>query len=157
MRTDLTQFDERAIAAGVDPKVLAEVGQNCVLVGNRVELDSAWLARKIAMAALDGAREGARKPPQLAFLELANVPGNVARVVHGREHRDRVVRRMDKFDVDVGSVHDMVARGEADELDVQIVVAQVLAGYFADIDGLWNAYVARYRSPLSGQVPAWPC
>jgi len=144
-----------SLSQRTDSAVLAEVRGHCRLVGNRLVVDEAWLARKIAMAAVDGAMAAQAKPKAQTFLELVNVPGNIMRIKHGRDHRERVVARMDKLDATMAEVHSLAASGNADELAVQMVIAQALASYFTEIDALWRAYVVRHESPLMDHEP-WP-
>ncbi len=139
----------------LDPALLAEVRQHCVMEGNRVVLDQQWWSRKLATAALDGARTAMRQPPRQTWLDALNIPANVARMAHGSEHRERVVARMNKLDRDASELlEEAKAAGDMDA-DVVAAIAQLLGAYIDNIDALWTAYVRRFEAPLSSHGP-WP-
>ena len=139
---------------GVDPHMLAEVRAHCWMDGNRVVVDEKWLVAQVARAFAMGALE---EPS--GFLESAlsavNIPGNIARIAAGREHRARVVDRMDALDRDLDVLRNCACEDDLGELEVQLALTQLLTQYRDDVGVLWSAYATRHKNPLSRHAP-WP-
>jgi hypothetical protein len=138
----------------VDPQLLAEVQAHCWMDGNRVVVDQKWLVQKVGVAFAMGSVEGPRSLWDSA-VDVVNIPGNIARVVAGREHRARVVDRMDVLDDDLEKLSSTARQECLQELEVQLALTQLLGQYREDVSALWNAYKARYKSPLGRHEP-WP-
>jgi len=138
----------------IDPQFLAKVKANCVVVGNRVEIDTGWWAQQVAAAAFQGAVQASGSPVD-AVLDLFDIAGNVKRLMYGREYRSRVVSRMDSLDHQRAELEIAVRQGDADEFDVQLMLAQSIPLYHQDIAALWEAYSERYKHPWRDHRP-WP-
>ena len=156
MPNALRKADPQELAKlGIDPKFLAEVQAHCRMVGNEVVIDRSWWLATVAAAAASGTLD-----PKRSWLDMAigvvDIAGNLRRIVHGREHRGKVVARMDKLDGKVEEVRRLVRSGAADEGDVPFMLAQLLDCYIRDIERLWVAYLKRYNRPFADH-PDWPC